>query len=180
MITIMSNLLIDELSKLTELKLELAAGEVLFRAGDPALSLFLVVTGGLRLVRSLPHGFHLTLQRAGPGAILAEASLFTDRYHCEAVATENSVLRVAPLRLIEAAFTRDPGLARVWARHLALEVQRARAHAETLTLKTVAERVDAWIALNDSALPPKGRWRQMASEIGVTPEALYRELTKRR
>ena len=60
------------------------------------------------------------------------------------------------------------------------EVQRARAQAETLSLKTVAERVDAWTTLNNGLPPPKGRWRQVASEIGVTPEALYRELARRR
>src|SRR5258708_39630381 len=145
MIAIMSNALIDGLSKLPHYETELAAGDILFRAGDAVLSLFLVVAGALRLTRSLPHGFQLTLQRAGPGAILAEASLFADRYHCDAAASEHSVLRVVKLQRIDAALARDPDLARAWTRHLAQEVQRARAHAETLSLKTVAERVDAWI-----------------------------------
>jgi hypothetical protein len=43
----------------------------------------------------------------------------------------------------------------------------------------VAERLAAWITLN-GRLPPKGRRREVASEIGVTPEALYRELGRRR
>ena len=63
-------------------------------------------------------------------------------------------------------------------RHLAQEVQRARAKAETLSLKTVAERVDAWTTLNDGSPPPRERWRQVASEIGVTAEALYREIIR--
>jgi hypothetical protein len=49
-----------------------------------------------------------------------------------------------------------------------------------LSLKTVAARVDAWTAFNDAQLPPKGQWRQVAAEIGVTPEALYREFARRR
>jgi hypothetical protein len=32
------------------------------------------------------------------------------------------------------------------------------------------------MAFNGGKLPPKGRWYQAASEIGVTPEAFYREL----
>jgi CRP-like cAMP-binding protein len=180
MITIMSNCLVVGLSKLSQRETKLAAGDVLFRAGDAVASLFLVVAGALRLTRSLPHGFQLTLQRAGPGAILAEASLFADRYHCDAVAAERSVLRMVPLPRIEAAFAEEPDFARGWARHLAHEVQRARAQAEILSLKTVAERIDAWITLNDGALPPKGYWHQVASEIGITPAALYRELARRR
>lgn len=83
------------------------------------------------------------------------------------------------LRRVKAALKDDPDLASALARDLAHELHRARAHAEILSLKTVAERVDAWLALNGSSLPPKGRWRQLASEIGITPEALYREIALR-
>jgi CRP/FNR family transcriptional regulator, dissimilatory nitrate respiration regulator len=180
MIAIMSQAVIDRLSKLAHRTQELAAGDVMFRAGDPVRSLFLVVAGGLRLVRSLPHGTQLILQRAGPGTILAEASLFADRYHCEAVAADPSILRVVPRRRVEALLGDDPDFARAWTVHLAREVQNARARAEVLALKTVRQRVDAWLALNGGALPPKGGWQRIASEIGTSPEALYRELAKRR
>jgi CRP-like cAMP-binding protein len=178
MILIISNLLLDRLSKLTEREQQLAAGSFLFRRGDPVRSLFLIASGALQLIRSLPHGFQLTLQHAGPGTILAEASLFADRYHCDATATEDSILHVVPLRRITAALRDDSNLASALTRHLAHEVQRVRAQAEILSLKTVAERLDAWIALNGS-LPRRGHWRQVASEIGVTSEALYRELARR-
>lgn len=180
MIAIMSAALIDRLLKLAQRMRELAAGDILFRTGDPVRSLFLVIDGDVRLVRALPHGLQLTLQRAGPGSVLAEASLFAGRYHCEAMAAERSRLAIAPLRRVETALKEDAELARAWALHLSHEVQRARTHAEILSLKLVSERVDAWIALNGGAFPPKGRWRHMASEIGVTPEALYREFAKRR
>jgi CRP-like cAMP-binding protein len=180
MIVIMSSALVSTLSRLKGRKQELAANDVLFRVGDPVLSLFLVADGALRLTRTLPQGFQLTLQRAGPGAILAEASLFADTYHCDASAAEDSLLRVVPVRRIRAALRDDPELASALARDLAHQLHRARAHAEILSLKTVAKRVDAWMALNDGSLPAKGRWLQIASEIGVTPEALYRELARRR
>jgi CRP-like cAMP-binding protein len=180
MIAIMSPSLIDTLSKLATRDQTLSAGEILFRSGDPILSLFLVASGALRLTRPLPHGLQLTLQRAGSGAILAEASLYADCYHCDALAAESSVVRVVPLQSIKTALLEDRNLARGWTTHLAHEVQHARAQVEMLSLKTVAERIDAWLALNDCPLPPKGRWRQLASEVGVAPEALYRELAKRR
>jgi len=180
MIMIMSESLIEALWNASERERTLAAGSVLFRAGDRVRSLYFVVTGEMRLVRSIVHGLQLTLQRAGPGAILAEASLFAGTYRCDAVAAEASVLRAAPLRRIEATLATEPRLARAWTNHLAQEVQRARAHAETLSLRTVAERLDAWTALNEGALPPKGRWRYVAAEIGVTPEAFYREIARRR
>jgi CRP-like cAMP-binding protein len=180
MITIMSGSFAEMLLKLKGRDQKVAAGDTVFRSGDPVLSLFLVTVGALRLIRTLPQGLQLTLQLAGPGTILAEASLFADRYHCDAVAAANSMLRVVPLRGVKAALKENSGLALALARDLSSEVQRVRAHAEILSLKTVAERVDAWMALNDASLPPKGRWRQVASDIAVTPEALYRELAERR
>jgi len=177
MITIMS--VVDRLVKLAERDRRLAVGETLFRARDPVRSLFVVASGAVALVRVLPNGLELTLQRTRPGTILAEASLFAARYHCDAVAIEESTVRVVPVRRLRSALARDAALAHAWAHHLALEVQRARAQAELLSLKTVADRVEAWVALH-GPMPAKGRWRQVASDIGVTPEALYRELARRR
>jgi CRP-like cAMP-binding protein len=56
MIVIMSDALVHGLWRLTERKQELAAGDILFRAGHPVRSLFLVASGALRLIRALPHG----------------------------------------------------------------------------------------------------------------------------
>ena len=44
---------------------------------------------------------------------------------------------------------------------------------------TVFERLDDWLDWNDGNLPPKGRWKSLAAELGVTPEALYRTLAQR-
>ena len=49
MIVIMWNPLVEKLSKLKGRRQELAAGDILFRAGDPVVSLFLVTAGALRL-----------------------------------------------------------------------------------------------------------------------------------
>jgi hypothetical protein len=71
----------------------------------------------------------------------------------------------------------DPRGSLELAAHLASEVQGARARAELLSLRTVSERLRAWRALHGE-LPPRGRWIEVAQEIGVTPEALYRVLSQ--
>ncbi|MGM4905398.1 Crp/Fnr family transcriptional regulator [Tardiphaga sp. 866_E4_N2_1] len=176
----MSNALVATLSELSQLEQPLAAGHILFRAGDPVRVLFLVVAGTVRLTKSLPHGSPLVLQSAGPGAIVAEASLFADRYHCEGAAAEDSVVRPVPLRRLKEALAKRPDFSLALTCYLTQEVQRARTHAEILSLKTVAARIDAWVATEEGPLPPKGQWRRVAAEIGVTPEALYREFARRR
>lgn len=180
MITIMSDSLFERFLNLADREQRLAAGSGLFRLGDPVLSLFLVTAGELRLVRALPHGSQLTLQRAGYASVLAEASLFADRYHCDALAAEETAVRAVPVAKARSALESDPALASLLMRHLAGELHRTRMRAEILSLKSVAARFGAWMALNGDALPPKGRRHLVASEIAVTPEALYRELARRR
>jgi hypothetical protein len=48
-----------------------------------------------------------------------------------------------------------------------------------MSLRTVSERFDFWLAWNEGCLPEKGLWKNIAEEIGVSPEALYRELAVR-
>jgi CRP-like cAMP-binding protein len=180
MIPIMSDDLMTAFERMAGREMALAQGHILFRADDPIRFVYVVVRGAVRLTRALPHGGELTLQHAAAGAVLAEASLFASYYHCNAVATEPTVLRVIDRQALDAALGADAGRARAWARHLALELRRARGQAEILSLKTVAERIAAWSAFHRRPLPPKGSWHLLALEIGVSPEALYRELARRR
>jgi CRP-like cAMP-binding protein len=168
------------LAGLTDRERELSRGESLFRDGDAVESLFVVMAGELRVTCLLPHGPELTLQRAPAGAIVAESSLFAPFYTCDARAARSSTVRAVPVQRVAAALRASCELAECWARHLEAEVHRARSHAEIVSLRTVAERFDAWRALNPGALPPRGKWYELAEELGVSAEALYRELARRR
>jgi CRP-like cAMP-binding protein len=66
------------------------------------------------------------------------------------------------------------------ARHLAQEVQRTRVRVEVLSKRTVRERLDAWLALSGGRRPDQGNGASVAHDIGVTPEAFYREISRRR
>lgn len=158
---------------------EFATGDVLFRAGDPVVSMILLRDGRADLVRHTGHGLRLILQRAGPGQILAEASAWSDAYHCDAVASGPCVAAFVPRQVFRLRLMSDPGLAEDWAGTLARAVQAARLRAEIRSLPRVADRLDAWFAEGHS-LPEKGQWQEVAAELGITREALYRELARRR
>jgi CRP-like cAMP-binding protein len=176
MIAIMSAI-VQRLLAMADGQLELAAGETLFRAAEPVRHLFVVLEGSVRLVRHQANGSAVVLQRARANQLLAEASLFAARYHCDAVSDHGARLaRIAKSRILQAQRD-DPAWLVDLAAHLAGEVQQARARAELLSLRTVRERLDGWLSLHGS-LPPRGRWVDVAQEIGVTPEALYRELAR--
>lgn len=163
----------------SESQRDFAAGEVLFRAGDKVSSMILLEQGQVNLVRHTDHGLRLILHRAGPGHILAEASAWSDVYHCEAVASYPSVAVFLPRQIFLAKLQAEPALAERWAQNLARSVQAARMRAEIRSLPQVADRLDTWLG-EGNFLPEKGRWHEVAAELGVTREALYRELARRR
>lgn len=179
MIAIMS----DEISSLFEMtrgrNRQLGAGSYLFHQGTKVKSLFLVTMGEVQLIRHQEGGAALVLQRAMPGDILAEASVFAAAYHCDAIARTDACVRGIPRSHFLTQFRQNPELAETWAAQLAREIQRTRLRSEILSLRTVAERLDAWLAWH-GVLPAKGEWNQVAKQIAVSPEALYREMGLRR
>lgn len=179
MIAIMSDDLLELLGTLEGRERSLLAGEILFHQGEPVATVFIVLDGEIELRRHQEDGRVLVLQRAGAGALVAEASLFSERYHCDAVATAGTRLRVVPRQRLRGRLRSDPELAEALASHLAREIQRLRFRSELLSPPKVASRLEAW-ELWHGALPPRGEWKQLAQQIGVSPEALYREMAKRR
>jgi CRP-like cAMP-binding protein len=179
MIAIMFATLAPILARLPLHDCAFPAGAALFHRGDSVVGLHIMHEGTAQLIRHQVDGAALILQRARPGAVLAEASLYSTRYHCDARAETpvrtGMVLKPDLLRALET----DAAVASAWTSHLAHEVQRARLLSEILSLKTVKARLKAWIAWN-GALPPRGQWHVIATEIGVTAEAFYREIARER
>ncbi len=176
----MSKALIELLSFLPSRAHAFGAGNYLFRQGDAVHALHRIVDGEVHLVRLQANGGQLVLQRARAGSVLAEASLFSEHYHCDAVAVGPTRTQSIDKVDMRSALKERAGFATGWAAYLAHEVQAARLRAEILSLRTVAERLDAWIAANDGRQPAKGDWKTVAAEIATSAEALYREIAKRR
>lgn len=179
MIAIMSKTALNDVADLFPERRTLAAGARLFHRDDPVRRMHRVVTGGVVLLRRQASGAALVLQRAGPGDVVAEGSLTAGRYHCDAEATAPTTLAATPVAALRAPLAADPAVAFAWIAYLGAQTQAARMRAEILALRTVAERLDAWTDWRGGP-PVRGGWRDCAAEIGVTPEALYRELARRR
>ncbi|MHA1553766.1 MAG: Crp/Fnr family transcriptional regulator [Alphaproteobacteria bacterium] len=157
----------------------LAASEPLFHSGDHVSFMYLVIDGQMELTRQTSTGMSVTLQLARSGQVLAEASAYSDAYHCDARAIAETTLRSVSVATFRSRLAQDRQAADDWAAYLAHAVQSARMRAEIRTLRTVAERLDAWLG-ETLTMPEKGTWTELAAELGVSREALYRELGKRR
>ncbi|TDQ13487.1 Crp/Fnr family transcriptional regulator [Phyllobacterium brassicacearum] len=153
----MSNKLIEQLRELPSTEASFGEGEVVFTQGSKVGSIYLVVHGSVRLLRHQSDGAAIVMQRAAAGSILAEASLFSDHYHCDAVALVPSRLLAIRKTALISQISSDVELAKEWNTYMAREIQNARRTAEIVSLRTVAARLDAWIAWNDGAFSSQRR-----------------------
>jgi len=156
---------------------EVPTGAHLFLRGDEVRSLHLVCRGEIKLTRVLPNGTELTLHSASENQVLAEASLFSKSYHCDAIARETSTVATLPKsQVLEALHGSELSLQAM--RQSFAQVQDLRSRIEILRLRRTADRLDAYIELKGE--PRRGTWAEVADWIGVTPPAIYREIAKRR
>jgi CRP-like cAMP-binding protein len=141
-----------------------------------------VEEGAVRLVRHGRQGEEVVLHDARPGKFLAEASLDSSRYHCDAVASQPSVV----LRAAKADFQRlladDPDFARTWMSLLAAQLRTARARVERLSLRSVEERIRHLLLAEGRGsrceLEITGSLKDLARRLGLTHESLYRTLAR--
>jgi CRP/FNR family transcriptional regulator, dissimilatory nitrate respiration regulator len=158
----------------------LSAGQTLFRRGGKPDAMYAVLSGEMRLVRASARGAEIVLQRARSG-FLAEASFDQPAYHCDAVASADARTLVIPRAAFEAALA-ERAFMRVWIVHLARELRNVRAIAERISLKTAQERIVHFIETEgrDGVFELTCSKKDWAAELGLTHEALYRELASMR
>ena len=168
------------LAGVTPVPRSVPAGTTLFRQGDPTLGIFVLAQGSMRLVRVTPDGGNVTLHLARPGENFAEASLFSKHYHCDALADSNSVVGLYPKAQLIAQLRGDPDALWDFTGELARRLQGLRQRYELKQIRSAPERVLQFLRLRcDDAghFCPTGTLKEIATELGLTHEALYRAIT---
>lgn len=163
-------------------RVELQAAQSVFRVGTPPRHTHFVEEGAIRLVRHGRQGEEVVLHDARPGEFLAEASLDSARYHCDAVTTLPSVV----LRIAKADFQRlladDADFARTWMALLAAQLRTSRARIERLSLRSAEERIRHLLLSEGRGsrceLEITGSLKDLARRLGLTHESLYRTLAR--
>jgi CRP-like cAMP-binding protein len=159
---------------------KLKAGETVFHLGDKTVGFYEVVAGRVRLSRINRSGREVILYVAGPGETIAEASLFSPTYHCDAVAGSDALVRIFPKAAILAVFENDPKAARTFTAALARQVMDLRTRLEQRNIRSARERVRHYLNVNAGedgrTVEITGTLKDVAAELGISHEALYRTL----
>ncbi len=172
-------LLRDRLPAAAIRMVEIGPGETLFHQGQTPEALFALEQGRIDLMRWTAAGSVVRIHSAKPGETFAEASLFSDAYHCDAVAVEASKLFRFGAQAVLDACDQTPELSRSFMAHLATSLRDTRHLLEIRSIQPLSDRLLTRLqelVPQSGMLPASSRIKDIAGEIGATPEATYRAL----
>ena len=153
---------------------KLAEGQTLFTQADATQGLYYLVDGIIDLTRVSDAGHSIMIHRARAGSTFAEASLFSDSYHCTAIGfCESTVISCSKAAIMQLLNT-DIEFARSMAMQFAIQIQESRRRVELLSIRSADERV--LTAFKDGLLLDD--IKTFAESIGLASETVYRTLAQ--
>jgi CRP/FNR family transcriptional regulator, dissimilatory nitrate respiration regulator len=160
----------------------LSAQQILFHQGEVATALFAVQSGRMKLVRYLENGVEVCLHIARAGESFAEAALFSETYHCDAIADTPSCISMYPKQSVFQLLKAQPEWALDFTALLAKQTQFLRTRLELHNVHSARDRTLQYLFLlkepNQEMIELDRPLRQVAREIGLTHEAFYRALAQ--
>ncbi len=149
-----------------------AQNSYVFRQGAPTFGLLRVRSGVVIVQRVGSDGGVTVMHRAAEGDIFAEASLFSDHYHCDAVCVEPCEIDTVDKADVIRELDSNSLFSNALMAYLAHSLHNAR---ELLALRSVAsaeERILAGLRLGLL----RDTVAAFAEHIGITPATCYRGL----
>jgi CRP-like cAMP-binding protein len=133
-------------------------------------------------VRHLIDGNAIPLYLAHNNETFAEAALFSEVYHCDAIAEIDSEIEVHPKKALLDAFTTNADIATAFMAHLSRQVISLRSRLEICNIRSAEERVMQFLKLEastaDNIIIFASPLKDIAASIGLSHEAFYRVLSK--
>ncbi|MEM7759074.1 MAG: Crp/Fnr family transcriptional regulator [Cyanobacteria bacterium P01_A01_bin.40] len=160
----------------------LVAGQVLFYHRDPAEHIFVLEIGRIRLVRYTCEGNLVVFQIVRARESFAESALFTDFYHCNALVEVPSRVISYPKTLVWEVLQNNSNFALSLLRRFDRKSQSLKKLLELRSIRSARDRLLQYLLF--SALPGETRiifdrsYKDVASELGLSPETLYRTLAE--
>ena len=161
--------------------LSFSKGEFLFAQGADVENMYFLQSGGIRLLRHTPEGDKVILHTASAGELIAEASLFSDHYHCSAITDYPSRVYSLPRRQLLHTLSTRAKLSLQVLKTLSQQIRDLRGLLEIRNIRSAEQRILAYLR---SRADPGGRvaltlsLRDTAYKLGLAHETLYRALRK--
>ncbi|MDW7710473.1 MAG: Crp/Fnr family transcriptional regulator [Deferrisomatales bacterium] len=158
--------------------------DVLFREGEPAEGIFVLLSGRVKIYKLSPDGKEHILHVVRPGQAFAEAAVFMPGgYPAYAEALQKSRTLLLPKAPFLALLQDEPGISLNIIATLSRYLKQFADRIEDLSLKDVSARVARWF-LNTAREKGRDFWDleitkgELASQVGTVSETLSRTLRK--
>lgn len=161
----------------------LAAGETLFAQEDEASNFYVVTSGRIKLVRFLEQGQVSTFEIVRASESIAEIALFADIYPCTAIAEIDSEVIAYPKEEFLTVLRTYPDITFDFMAMLVQKIQSMKFRLELRDIRIAHERVLRYLRHlvnfpQETTIVLDRPLRDIASDIGFTPETLSRALIK--
>ena len=166
-------------SRLKPQSLLLNKGDTLFNQGDSVNNIYFIKTGKIKLIRNTSDGTPVVLHIGHQGEFIAEASLFSDQYHCSATVDSVSELSYVKKQDLIQILNDKPDIMMALLALFSRQVRDLRAINEIKNIRSAKERILTYIKSNaneNKELKLDHSLKDIAAKIGLAHETLYREL----
>ena len=157
--------------------IHLKSGQYLFTQGDSVKNIYCVNKGRIKLVRDTFEGTPILIHVAYAEESIAEASLFSKKYHCSALVGTHTEVTVYSKNELLKVLQEKPQSMMNLLRQLTTQVRDLRMLNEIKSIYNAKEKVLTYLATEfhrdkESDLPLK----DIAQKIGMAHETFYRTL----
>lgn len=157
--------------------------ETLFAQEDEAGTFYVVISGRIKLIRYLDDGKVSTLEIVRSGEPLAEIALFANVYPCTAIAEIDSTVIAYPKAELLETLGLYPALAENFMEMLVQKIQSLKFRLELRDIRIAHERVLHYLRRSidypsENTIVLDRPLKDVASDLGFTPETLSRALIK--
>lgn len=161
-------------------------GSAIYHQGDAAESLYVVISGWVKLSRNTAEGEQAMVLLFTRGEVFAEAALFTGSiYSQSAEAAEDTRILTIPGALLRKQAQRNPDITVRLMGCLSREIQNLQRQNEQMAIMSASQRVSCLLLQLSSHMHGKGGTLTFpydkalaAARLGMTPETFSRALTQ--
>ncbi|MCK5813171.1 MAG: Crp/Fnr family transcriptional regulator [Cocleimonas sp.] len=160
-------------------RLSLKKGDRLFNQGDNVTQIYFIQTGKIKLIRNSSDGSLIVLHIGQQGESIAEASLFSNQYHCSAIVDSASEIFLINKQALILFLEENPKLMIELLTIFSCQIRGLRTLNEIKNIRSAKERVLIFIKMNvneNKEFKPDLPLKDIAHKIGLAHETFYRTL----
>ncbi|WP_243291486.1 Crp/Fnr family transcriptional regulator [Bacillus sp. FJAT-47783] len=172
----------EEIMKVVE-SVSYKKGEILYRAGDPSDSLYIVYKGEIKIYRLSESGKEKLVRLLVPGNFTGELALFNETLHeAYAEATKETQVCIIKRAKLQELLMKYPSISLKILNEFSVRLELSEKQAARFATEKVETRLALFLAeclnnhqSNEIVLPMSKK--DLASYLGTTPETISRKLT---